>query len=130
MFISDASIEVYTTRPDTLMGATYLVLAPEHGLVDDITTPEHREAVRRYREQVVGKSDMDRTGNGVNNGKTGAFPHYDILNIIYTYFSLLNRCFYWCLRSPPTDRRVFARLGRGLRVDFLRDRGDHGRPRT
>jgi leucyl-tRNA synthetase len=55
------------------MGATYLVLAPEHSLVDSITTSEQKEAVRRYKEQVVGKSDMDRTSTGVNNGKTGAF---------------------------------------------------------
>ncbi|RUL88618.1 leucine--tRNA ligase [Tautonia sociabilis] len=54
-------IRVYTTRPDTLFGATYMVLAPEHPLVDRITTPEQRAAVDEYRRQAAGKSDLDRT---------------------------------------------------------------------
>ncbi|WP_165244340.1 leucine--tRNA ligase [Paludisphaera soli] len=54
-------IRVYTTRPDTLFGATYMVLAPEHPLVDRITTPDQAEAVAKYREQARFKSDLDRT---------------------------------------------------------------------
>ncbi len=54
-------IRVYTTRPDTLFGATYMVLAPEHPLVDRITTPDQREAVVAYRERSASKSDLDRT---------------------------------------------------------------------
>jgi leucyl-tRNA synthetase len=54
-------IRVYTTRPDTLFGATYMVLAPEHPLVDRVTTPERKEAVAKYREQAARKSDLDRT---------------------------------------------------------------------
>jgi leucyl-tRNA synthetase len=54
-------IRVYTTRPDTLFGATYMVLAPEHPLVDKITTPEQKAAVAAYREQAARKSDLDRT---------------------------------------------------------------------
>jgi leucyl-tRNA synthetase len=54
-------IRVFTTRPDTLFGATYMVLAPEHPLVDRLTTPEQREAVAAYREQASRKSDLDRT---------------------------------------------------------------------
>ena len=46
----DEEIEVYTTRPDTLFGATYMVLAPEHPLVDELTDPEHRDAVEQYCE--------------------------------------------------------------------------------
>lgn len=84
--ISDSNIEVYTTRPDTLMGATYLVLAPEHTLVDQITTSEQREAVLRYRQQIVGKSDLDRTSTGVNNGKTGS----SLLNSPMTLHFLTN----------------------------------------
>ncbi|SIO59490.1 leucyl-tRNA synthetase [Singulisphaera sp. GP187] len=57
---SDA-IRVFTTRPDTLFGATYMVLAPEHPLVDRLTTPEQREAVEAYRRATSGKSDLDRT---------------------------------------------------------------------
>ncbi|MFN7939886.1 MAG: leucine--tRNA ligase [Bryobacteraceae bacterium] len=55
------SITVFTTRPDTLFGATYMVLAPEHALVDVITTPEQKAAVEAYRQQVASKSDMERT---------------------------------------------------------------------
>jgi len=57
----DATIRVFTTRPDTLFGATYMVMAPEHPLVDVITADECKKAVKKYREIVAGKSDMDRT---------------------------------------------------------------------
>ncbi|MBI3680088.1 MAG: leucine--tRNA ligase [Acidobacteria bacterium] len=58
---STKHITVFTTRPDTLYGATYMVLAPEHPLVDEITTPEQRAAVEAYRAEVAMKSDLDRT---------------------------------------------------------------------
>lgn len=64
-------IIVYTTRPDTLFGATYMVLSPEHALVDSITTEERRVAVMQYREAAARKSDMDRTE--LNTEKTGVF---------------------------------------------------------
>lgn len=67
----DGSIEVFTTRPDTLFGATYMVLAPEHELVDRITTQEHREAVLAYREMASTKSDIDRTD--ARRKKSGVF---------------------------------------------------------
>ena len=54
-------IRVFTTRPDTLFGATYMVLAPEHALVDKITTGEQCEAVKCYREHAARKSDLERT---------------------------------------------------------------------
>ncbi len=54
-------IRVFTTRPDTLFGATYMVLAPEHPAVDRLTTPERRDAVEAYRQAAGGKSDLDRT---------------------------------------------------------------------
>ncbi len=56
-----AEITVFTTRPDTLFGATYMVLAPEHPLVDSITTPEQRAAVQAYRSAAARKSDLERT---------------------------------------------------------------------
>ncbi len=65
------SIEVFTTRPDTLFGATYMVLAPEHPLVDRITTGEQKAAVSAYRETAAKKSDLDRTD--LNKDKTGVF---------------------------------------------------------
>src|SRR5213079_149796 len=54
-------IRVFTTRPDTLYGATYMVLAPEHSLVDLIVTEEQWPAVREYRERAARKSDLERT---------------------------------------------------------------------
>ncbi|MDB5385730.1 MAG: leuS [Planctomycetaceae bacterium] len=54
-------LRIYTTRPDTLFGVTYMVLSPEHPAVDQLTTAEHRAAVDEYRRQASLKSDMDRT---------------------------------------------------------------------
>jgi leucyl-tRNA synthetase len=62
---------VFTTRPDTLFGATYCVLAPEHPLVDAITTPAQRDAVEAYRQAAARKSDLERTD--LAKEKTGAF---------------------------------------------------------
>ncbi len=64
-------IRVFTTRPDTLFGATYMVLAPEHPIVDRLTTPEQREAVEIYRTTASSKSDMDRTD--LAKSKTGVW---------------------------------------------------------
>ncbi len=64
-------IEVFTTRPDTLFGSTYMVLAPEHPLVKSLTTSEQRSAVEVYVEEVSRKSDRSRTADG--NKKTGVF---------------------------------------------------------
>ncbi len=67
----DDVIRVFTTRPDTLFGATYMVLAPEHRLVSLITTPDRRAEVQRYVEQARHKSDLDRTAD--TKEKTGVF---------------------------------------------------------
>ncbi len=64
-------IRVFTTRPDTLFGATYMVLAPEHVLVEAITTPEQRAAVQAYRAEAARKSDLERTE--LTKKKTGVF---------------------------------------------------------
>ncbi|MGM0804731.1 MAG: leucine--tRNA ligase [Bacillota bacterium] len=56
-----SNITVFTTRPDTLFGATYLVLAPENKLVNDIVTEDQKEAVTAYQRQVETKSDLERT---------------------------------------------------------------------
>src|SRR5215211_7131500 len=55
------TIRVFTTRPDTLFGATYMVRAPEHPLVDRITSPMHREEVAQYKAEAARKSDLERT---------------------------------------------------------------------
>ncbi len=68
--LPDARIEVFTTRPDTIFGATYLALAPEHPLVDMVTTDAQRAEVAAYREQ-TGKQDL--VARKVNKEKTGVF---------------------------------------------------------
>ena len=68
---SNEKIEVYTTRPDTLFGATYMVLSPEHKLVRTITADSHREEVEAYIEKSSKMSDLERTS--LNKEKTGAF---------------------------------------------------------
>ncbi|HRK73275.1 MAG TPA: leucine--tRNA ligase, partial [Rhodothermales bacterium] len=57
----DAAIRVYSTRPDTIFGATFMVLAPEHPLVVQIMTPDQKNAVQAYREAAARKSDLERT---------------------------------------------------------------------
>ncbi len=64
-------LTVFTTRPDTLWGATFMVLAPEHPLVDALTTDEHREAVRVYQHQAARQSEIERTA--ADREKSGVF---------------------------------------------------------
>jgi len=64
-------LKVFTTRPDTIFGATYMVIAPEHPLVDALTLPAQREAVDAYRKQAAAKSDLERTD--LAKGKSGVF---------------------------------------------------------
>ncbi|MEO8841960.1 MAG: leucine--tRNA ligase [Kofleriaceae bacterium] len=66
-------ITVFTTRPDTLFGGTYVVLAPEHGLVEQITTADQRAAVAAYRVEVGKRSERDRTVEAADAPKTGVF---------------------------------------------------------
>ncbi len=65
------AITVFTTRPDTLYGATYMVLSPEHPLVDRITTDAQKPSVAQYRAQIAGKSDRERLADAKE--KTGVF---------------------------------------------------------
>ncbi|MDO4284680.1 MAG: leucine--tRNA ligase [Eubacteriales bacterium] len=67
---SDQKITVYTTRPDTLHGATFMVLAPEHALAKELATPEQRDAVEKYIAEAANKSNVDRVQN---KEKTGVF---------------------------------------------------------
>ncbi|KOY81401.1 leucine--tRNA ligase [Lysinibacillus macroides] len=77
---TDDSFTVFTTRPDTLFGATYCVLAPEHKLVEQITTAEQRQAVETYLENVKMKSDLERTD--LAKEKTGVFTGAYAINPI------------------------------------------------
>ncbi|MEK1411148.1 leucine--tRNA ligase [Limosilactobacillus fermentum] len=71
-------IEVFTTRADTLFGASYVVLAPENELVDQLTTPEQKAAVDAYKEEVSRRSDLERTE--LSKEKTGAFTGAYVIN--------------------------------------------------
>lgn len=77
----DASFEVFTTRPDTLFGVTYMVLAPEHPLVDQIATEEQRVEIEEYRKATANKSDLDRTD--LNKNKTGVFTGAFAMNPVF-----------------------------------------------
>jgi leucyl-tRNA synthetase len=67
----DEKIEVFTTRPDTLFGATYMVLAPEHALVEKIATADYKATINDYLEVTARKSDLERTD--LNKDKSGVF---------------------------------------------------------
>ena len=67
----DTKIKVFTTRPDTIYGVSYIVMAPEHALTKQLTTPENRTAVEKYLEEVAHKSDLERTD--LAKEKTGVF---------------------------------------------------------
>ena len=73
-------IEVFTTRPDTIFGATYLVLAPEHSLINELTTKEQKEEVKEYIFQASTKSELERQENEKN--KTGVFTGAYAINPI------------------------------------------------
>jgi leucyl-tRNA synthetase len=98
-------IEVYTTRPDTLFGATYMVLAPEHPLVERICTPAQKASVEGYIEAAARKSDLERTD--LAKDKTG----------------------HRGLRGQPGQRAQDTNLDLGLHPHLLRHRRDHGRAR-
>ncbi|HVX93987.1 MAG TPA: leucine--tRNA ligase [Polyangia bacterium] len=77
--VAGRELRVFTTRPDTLYGATYMVLSPEHPLVDELTTPGRREAVEAYKAEARRKSDLERTDlakdkTGVATGATAINP--------------------------------------------------------
>ncbi|HTX18130.1 MAG TPA: leucine--tRNA ligase [Bacteroidota bacterium] len=71
------TIRVFTTRPDTLFGATYMVLAPEHPLVGRITTPDRKKEVEEYQLQASRKSELER---GIDTEKTGVFTGSHVIN--------------------------------------------------
>jgi len=68
---SSEKIKIYTTRPDTVFGVTYMVLAPEHKLVSELTTPEQKSAIDLYISETASKTEIERTAEGKK--KTGCF---------------------------------------------------------
>ena len=101
----DESLEVFTTRADTLFGATYMVISPEHPLVEALTTDENRDAVVAYLDEVAHKSDLERT---------------DLAK---------EKRLLWQLGHQPGQWRAHPHLDRRLRAHQLRDRRHHGGPR-
>ncbi len=71
-------LRVFTTRPDTLFGATYMVLSPEHSLVEQITTAQQRQVVQAYRTEAARKSELERTSQ--DKEKTGVFTGNYVIN--------------------------------------------------
>ena len=119
--LGDGKIEVFTTRQDTLFGATYMVLAPEHPLVDSVVpvawpegtheawTGGHADPGRRRRRLPrAGRGQVGRRAAGRGQGQDGR----------------LHRC----VRHQPRQRRAGPGLHRRLRADGVRHRRDHGRP--
>ena len=76
----EEEFECFSTRPDTLFGATFCVLAPEHSLVKTITTPEQKDAINQYVLQAAEKSELERTST--DRDKTGAFTGAYAINPI------------------------------------------------
>ena len=97
-------IMVFTTRPDTLWGATFMVLSPEHPLVEKITTPEHKAEVEAYKMQAARQSDIER--EAVDKEKTGVFTGGYAIN--------------------PVNGEKNSHLDCRLCLDDLRHRRHHG----
>lgn len=76
-------IEIFTTRPDTNFGATFIAIAPEHPLVLKITTPDNKEQVKKYIQKSIQKSDIERTAEGKD--KTGVFTGSYAVNPLTGY---------------------------------------------
>ncbi len=74
---TNEKIRVFTTRPDTIFGATYLVLAPEHPFVENLTTENQRQIVNDYKKQTSLKTDLER---GIEKDKTGVFTGSYVIN--------------------------------------------------
>jgi len=75
---SDKTVEVFTTRPDTIYGVTYLVIAPEHSLLDELVFFPYKETLNKYREEIKSKSDLERTS--LTKEKEGIFTGLYALN--------------------------------------------------
>lgn len=107
-------IAIFTTRPDTLWGATFMVLAPEHPLVEKIVTPEQRQAVEGYREQARRMSEIDR--EAADRPKTGVFSGGYAINpvnegripIWIADYVLMSYGFGAIMAVPAHDERDFA----------------------
>lgn len=110
----DCSVSIFTTRPDTIFGVTYMVLAPEHPLVDELTTPEHRQQVEAYRQATARKSEIERTSTerektGVPIGSVVINPfNGDRVPVWIADYALLDYGTGAVMAVPAHDERDFA----------------------
>ncbi len=110
---SEVSIEVFTTRPDTLFGVTFMVLSPEHPLVETITTDKQKPAVRSYQEKARHMSDVERKkGTGKTGVDTGAFVLHpftkESIPIYVADYVLMDYGTGAIMAVPAHDERDFA----------------------
>jgi leucyl-tRNA synthetase len=110
----DSSIEVFTTRPDTLFGVTYLVLAPEHPLLNSIVTDKEKNSISEYQKLAAAKSDLERTelAKDKTGVFTGAFAIHPItgqeIPVWISDYVLANYGTGACMAVPAHDERDFA----------------------
>ncbi|MES2995509.1 MAG: class I tRNA ligase family protein [Verrucomicrobiota bacterium] len=132
--IGENIVTVFTTRPDTLFGATYMVLAPEHPLVPRITTPEQRHAVEAYQKAIASKSDLDR--GDLNKDKsgvsTGAFAVNPVngkkIPVWIADYVMMSYGTGAIMAVPAHDERDFEFAGKfGLEVKAVVGTREHGR---
>ncbi len=122
---SDAQIEVYTTRPDTIFGATFMVLAPEHPLVAELTTPDQREATEAYRDRAAGRSDVDRQADvkEVTGQFTGAYAIHPLSQKrlpVYIAEYVLMDYGTGAIMAVPSDDERDERFARHLGIDVVK----------
>ena len=109
----DSEIEVFTTRPDTIFGTTYLVLSPEHPLVDQLTTKDKFDEAQKYKKITSQKSDLDRTD--LAKEKTGVFlgsyainpANNEAIQIWISDYVLMNYATGSIMAVPAHDERDF-----------------------
>lgn len=128
---SDDVMSVFTTRPDTIYGVTYVVLSPEHPLVLSITSDDELETVKRYIEQTKMKSDLDRIADKTKTGVfTGAFARHPLTNqlipIWIADYCLMNYGTGAVMAVPAHDERDYEfAIKFGLEViEVIKGQGD------
>jgi leucyl-tRNA synthetase/REP element-mobilizing transposase RayT len=133
--INGKSITVFTTRPDTLFGATYMVLAPEHPLVPQITTAEQKEAVEAYRKSCASKSDLDRGDlnkdkSGVPTGAHATNPvNGEEIPVWIADYVMMGYGTGAIMAVPAHDERDFEFATKfGLGIKNVVGKGERGRP--
>src|SRR5205809_2655367 len=134
--LANESVRIYTTRPDTLFGATFMVLAPEHPLVPRITTPEHRAQVEAYTERARKETEIDRlaAGREQTGVATGAFAINPVngeqVPIWIADYVLITYGTGAIMAVPAHDERDFAfalKFGLGIREVIAPPSGPQGR---